>query len=205
LSSTTENPLELLHQALLKETIEEEAARTFADPKEIKKTRFAMLAANGERPEAAASAVGISVPTAYRWLKDKDIAEIISKTKQQLRGAGQRQLQRLQYEAIQKVGSLMREAKKEEVQLKAALEIIDRTGLSVQELLAGEGVAAAPIVVKQFINYVESGNADKQMARARLIDPAIEGEFYEGTTGNALPSASSTNGDADSYEFEEEA
>jgi transposase len=152
--------------------LREEAARTFADPKEIKKTRFAMLAANGERPEAAASAVGISVPTAYRWLKDKDIAEIISKTKQQLRGAGQRQLQRLQYEAIQKVGSLMREAKKEEVQLKAALEIIDRTGLSVQELLAGEGVAAAPIVVKQFINYVESGNADKQMARARLIDPS---------------------------------
>lgn len=183
-------------------SIAEEAAERGTPPKTVQEERFVILSARGMSVEDTALEVGISLATAYRWLKKKELAEGIAEVRSKIRAAGERKIQRHLDEAIDTLVDVMRTAKQDKDRLAAANSILDRGGLSVQELIQANQTGSQVIVKTEYINLDAEDPAARQAARAKLQRETYANQAIEATVVSRpvqSDSTGDTEGDGGAY------
>lgn len=173
-------------QLALATTVQEEAAQRNLTAKEVQKERFASLLASGSSTEDAALAVEISAATGYRWAKEDGVTKLVKEWRAEVKEGLVRKMVRHGGVAIETVLDIMQDAEvSAQTRLQAAFGIMDRIGLSAQQL-AQTGNEGAQVVIEQFLQ-LNVNAADEQAKRAlahaaprvSIQAPAIDADFEE--------------------------
>lgn len=145
----------------------DEAERTFA----------ALLAEGIAIPEAAHQA-GVSRATGYRWAKEPRVAEVVAEAQREIRAALVRKITGLGYPAITTLERAMTDPTITSTQVAAANSVLDRVGVSKQEIHKYVGDAAEPIVIESRVPFNPLARAEQEQRRLAR-ENAIDADFKE--------------------------
>lgn len=141
--------------------------------------QFAILLAEGTKVSEAGAAVGISPATAYRWVKNPAILEVVATMQKEVRQGGVRQLFGLMGKAIKAYEDALDGKDVEPTRKSSADAVLDRIGLSKEQIVKHIGDADQPITVEFKVPFNPDARAEQEERRRRRAEAqAIEGTYH---------------------------
>jgi hypothetical protein len=149
------------------------------EPAQVKTMEdFAVLLAEGMKTSLAAEQVGIPPSTAYRWVKEPRVQEIIAQALAEIRNRGVRRLSALADKAYDVIELTLDGGDVSPTRHKAATDLLDRMGISRQEIVKHIGSADEPVVIE--FNIPVNTNAQFEQEERRRRRAAKQAEVIEG-------------------------
>jgi hypothetical protein len=152
------------------------------DPEALKRQQdFAVLLAEGTKTSDAAKDLGIPLSTAFRWAKDPKVVEIVAQAQHEVRLRFVRRLFRLGEQALDVMEQSLTTGDVTPTQQKTADSVLDRIGVSREQIMKHIGSADEPIqvVLNAAVNPDARAEQEERRRRraAREAEVVIEGQF----------------------------
>jgi hypothetical protein len=140
---------------------------------------FALLLAEGTKISEAGERVGVSTATAYRWVKNPAILEIVAAAQKEVRQDGVRRLFGLMDKAIRAYEDAL-DGKDVLATRKASADaVLDRIGLSKEQIIKHVGDADQPITFEFKVPFNPDARAEQEERRRRRAEAqAVEGTYH---------------------------
>lgn len=154
------------------------------DPAQLRLQQdFAVLLAEGTKTSEAAKALGIPPSTAFRWAKDPTVTEIVGQAQSEVRNRLVRRLFALGEKALDVMERSLDEGDVPPTQQKTADSVLDRIGVSREQIMKHVGSADDPIQVVFNAPINVNARAEQEERRRRRAAKEAEignGPVYEG-------------------------
>ena len=139
---------------------------------------FAILLAEGTKVTEAGKQVGIATATAYRWVKNPAILDIVATMQKDVRQEKVRRLFALADKAIDTYEAALDGADITPTQKSSADAVLDRIGLSKEQIVKHVGDADQPITFEFKVPFNPDARAEQEERRRRRAEAqAIEGTY----------------------------
>jgi hypothetical protein len=157
---------------------EEALARVDPDRRE-----FAILYSEGKvRPAELMKTAGISSATYYRWIKDDAILAYTDAVGRDVGRRGKRRLRQEVDGAIENIIAIQTDPDATPTMLKASLEILDRAGVTREEITrSGQGGGDTVVQINMAIPINTNAYDEQQERRRRREEAALEATYADGT------------------------